>query len=102
MHESSKKIPTLDTQLSGVSTYPGLLLSIKGYLELIDIGTDYLAWDVVTGDYKRPPTAGAGKATPEQAKETKRWKNTNTVALLTIRKNCRNECWKITPASRNG
>jgi hypothetical protein len=91
MPESSKKIPTLDTQLSGASTYPGWLLSIEGYLDLIDIGTDYQAWDVVTGDYPRPPTAGSGKATPEQAKETKRWKNANTIALLTIRKNCSND-----------
>jgi transposase InsO family protein len=91
MPESSKNIPTLDTQLSGASTYPGWLLSIEGYLDLIDIGTDYQAWDVVTGDYQRPPTAGSGKATPEQAKETKRWKNANTIALLTIRKNCSND-----------
>jgi hypothetical protein len=65
MPESSKKIPTLDTQLSGASTYPGWLLSIEGYLELIDVGTDYQAWDVVTGDYQRPPTAGSVKAIPE-------------------------------------
>jgi hypothetical protein len=72
MPESSKKIPTLDTQLSGASIYPGWLLSIEGYLDLIDIRTDYQAWDVVTGDYQRLPTAGSGRATPEQAKETKR------------------------------
>jgi hypothetical protein len=65
MPESSKKIPTLDTQLSGASTYSGWLLSIEGYLELIDMGTDYQAWDVVTGDYRRPPIARAGKAIPE-------------------------------------
>jgi hypothetical protein len=91
MPESSKKIHTLDTQLSEASTYPRWLLSIEGYLDLIDIGTDYQAWDVVTGDYQRPPTAGSGKATPEQAKETKRWKDANTIALLTIRKNCSND-----------
>jgi hypothetical protein len=39
----------------------------------------------------KTPTAGSGKATPEQAKETKRWKNANTIALLTIRKNCSND-----------
>jgi hypothetical protein len=66
-------------------------LSIEGYLELIDVGTDYQAWDVVTGDYQRPPTARSGKATPEQAKEAKRWKDVNTVTLWTIRKNCSND-----------
>jgi hypothetical protein len=72
MPESSKKIPTLDTQLLGALLYPRWQLSIESYLDLIDIGIDYQAWDIVTGDYQRPPIAGFRKATSEQVTETKR------------------------------
>jgi hypothetical protein len=51
-------------------SYPRWLLSIEGYLDLIDMGTDYQVWDVMTGDYQRAPTAGLRKAIPEQAKQT--------------------------------
>jgi transposase InsO family protein len=84
MPESSRKIPTLDTKLDGPSTYPEWLQSIEGYLDIVPIGNDAdnRLWDVVTGDYKKP----TGNK-PEEIKETRKWKDANMIALLTIRKN---------------
>lgn len=73
MSDSSKKIPILDTKLSGAT--------IENYLDLVPAGGERV-WDVVTGGYGKPEES----VTP---KEKRTWKDANVVALLTIRKNCK-------------
>ena len=77
----NKKIPTVDTKRSGVSTYPEWVLPLQGYLYLLDItGAEHQVWDVVGGTYEKPAST---------ANRTKQWIDANIVALLTIRKNCK-------------
>jgi len=95
MSELSKQIPKLDIKLSGASTYTEWTVSLERYLDLMDVGTtEYRVWDVVTGTYPRPsePTedTSADEATKIR-KEIRAWKDADGVALLTIRKNCKDE-----------
>ena len=92
MSESIKKIPTLPLKLSGAPTYLQWIISIEKYLDLIPVGdTDYRVWDLVIGDYKQP--AKPREKDNEEAalnakKEHRAWKDGDTIALLTIQKNC--------------
>jgi transposase InsO family protein len=91
-----RKIPTLDVKLSGPSTYPEWVVSIETYLDLIPVSTaeEYRVWDIVMGRYLQPEPEVI-KSTAEEGKKVgkaiRAWKDGNSVALLTIRKNCEDE-----------
>jgi hypothetical protein len=85
MTELSRKIPTLDTKLTGASTYPEwiMIIPIGSYLDLVPAGQDYQVWDVVTGNY--------GKPTTTKGRELRSWKDANAVTRLTMRQNCEDD-----------
>jgi hypothetical protein len=90
------KIPSLDIKLSGPSTYSEWIVSIETYPDLIPVdGTEeYRVLDIVMGIYIQPAPA-ASKSTVEEAqiagKAIRVWKDANSIALLTILKNCEDE-----------
>ena len=81
MSEASRKIPTLEVKLSGPSTYPEWIISLQNYLDLVPARGEYRVWDIVTGEYQEPPDTSDKIA-------VRAWKDTNSIALLTLRKNC--------------
>ena len=95
MAGSAKKIPTLDLKLAGAATYPEWTIAIQAHLDLIPIeNTKYRIWDIVDGKYQEPSQAGE-KETEEVAASTNKaignWKDVNSIALLTIRRNCEDD-----------
>jgi hypothetical protein len=91
-----RKIPSLDIKLSGPSTYSEWVVSIEAYLDLIPVyrTDEYRVWDIVMGIYLQPAPA-ASKSTVEEAQiagnAIRAWKDANSIALLTIRKNYEDE-----------
>jgi hypothetical protein len=91
-----RKIPSLDIKLSGPSTYSEWVVSIETYLDLIPVDRteEYRVLDMVMGIYIQPAPA-ASKSTVEEAQMAgnaiRAWKDANSTALLTIRKNCEDE-----------
>jgi hypothetical protein len=90
------KISLLDIKLSGPSTYSEWVVSIEPYLDLIPVDRteEYRVWDIVMGINIQPAPA-ASKSTVEEAqiagKAIRAWKDGNSIALLTIRKNFEEE-----------
>jgi hypothetical protein len=88
-------MPSLDIKLSGPSTYSKWVVSIETYLDLISVDRteEYRVWDIVMGIFMQPASA-ASKSTVEAqivGKAIRAWKDANSIALLTIRKNCEDE-----------
>ena len=81
MSDTTRKIPTLDVKLTGPSTYPEWTISIQHYLRLVSAG-EHRVWDVVSGIYPQPHDDETG---------AQQWHDANSIALLTIRKNCADE-----------
>jgi len=72
---TSNKVPSLNVRLSGAANYPEWVTSL---IRITDIDDRHDAWDLITGDFKKPAQAAEGKI----------WQKANDLTLLTILKNC--------------
>jgi len=75
---TSNKVPSLNVRLRRAANYPEWVVSLKLFLRITDIDDQHNAWDLITGDFRKPTQAAEGKI----------WQKANDLMLLTILKNC--------------